>query len=119
GLHKLETQNIPVLTNLMHWDKAFQSPFKSDVYFFATRLQTAQRWGTAQPVVVRDREFGAVRLRAFGMYSYHVADPVTFHKRISGTREIYRTADLEAHLRNQVIEQIAQTLGASQLPFLD
>ena len=119
GLHKLETQNVPLLTNLKHWDKLFQSPFKSDVYFFSTRLQTAQRWGTQQPLTIRDREFGAVRLRAFGMYSYNVADPVTFHRRLSGTREIYRTADVEAHLRNQVIEQIAQTLGASQLPFLD
>ena len=64
GLHKLETQNVPLLTNLRHWDKLFQSPFKSDVYFFSTRLQTAQRWGTQQPLTIRDREFGAVRLRA-------------------------------------------------------
>ena len=77
GLHKLETQNIPVLTNLMHWDKAFQSPFKSDVYFFATRLQTAQRWGTAQPVVVRDREFGAVRLRGGRRFRWRPSSFIT------------------------------------------
>ena len=79
GLYTLNTNTLPLLTNLMNWDKLFQSPFKSDVYFFSTRLQMNQRWGTASPVTIRDKEFGAVRLRAFGIYSWRLADPRTFH----------------------------------------
>ena len=70
GLHTLNTRNLPVLTDLMNWDKEFESPFKSDVYFFSTRLQIDQKWGTATPITIRDKEFGAVRLRGYGIYSY-------------------------------------------------
>lgn len=119
GLYRLETRNIPLLTNLRHWDKLFESPFKTDVYFFSTRLQTGQRWGTANPIVVRDREFGAVRLRAFGMYSYQVADPGIFHRKVSGTRDVYRVADLEPHVRNLILQQVADVFASSQVPFLD
>jgi hypothetical protein len=75
GTHKLTTQTLPVLTYLKNWDKLFQSPFKSDVYFFSTRQQVDQKWGTPQPITMRDKDFGAVRLRAFGNYAYRVADP--------------------------------------------
>ncbi len=75
GLYTLNTQTLPILTNLQNWDKAFQSPFKSDVYFFSTRLQVNQRWGTPNAITIRDKEFGAVRLRAFGIYSYRLSDP--------------------------------------------
>jgi hypothetical protein len=75
GMYKLTTQTIPVLTYLKNWDKLFESPFKSDVYFFSTRQQVDQRWGTPQPITIRDKDFGAVRLRAFGNYSYRIADP--------------------------------------------
>src|SRR6266568_749632 len=85
GLYTLSTQTLPLLTNLMNWDKAFKSPFKSDVYFFSTRLQLNQKWGTANPITIRDKEFGAVRMRAFGIYSYKVADPKAFYLNISGT----------------------------------
>src|SRR5215212_703362 len=94
GRHVLTTQNLPLLTNLLHWHMAFESPFKSDVYFFSTRLQLAQRWGTQNPITIRDKDFGMVRLRAFGTYAYRVANPVVFHQKVSGTREIYRAADL-------------------------
>src|SRR6202043_762861 len=77
GLYTLSTQTLPILTYLRNWDKAFKSPFKSDVYYVSTRLQTNQRWGTPNPITIRDREFGAIRLRAFGIYSYRVADPKT------------------------------------------
>jgi membrane protease subunit (stomatin/prohibitin family) len=77
GLYTLNTNTLPLLTNLMNWDKMFQSPFKSDVYFFSTRLQTNQRWGTAQPVTIRDKDFGAVRMRAFGIYSWRLSDTVS------------------------------------------
>src|ERR1700739_4382895 len=89
GLYTLNTQTLPLLTYLMNWDKAFQSPFKSDVYFFSTRLQMNQKWGTATPITVRDREFGAVRLRAYGIYSWCIADPKVFHEKVSGTRQLY------------------------------
>ena len=74
----------------MNWDKKFESPFKSDVYFFSTRLQVNQHWGTPNPVTIRDKEFGAIRLRGYGIYSYHISDPKTFYTKVSGTRDIYR-----------------------------
>lgn len=119
GLYTLNTHTLPLLTNLMNWDKAFQSPFKSDVYFFSTRVQTNQRWGTAQPVTIRDKDFGAVRLRAFGIYSYHVADPRAFHTKISGTREIFHVADVEGQLRHTAIARMTDTFAESKVPFLD
>ncbi|HEX8984918.1 MAG TPA: SPFH domain-containing protein [Bryobacteraceae bacterium] len=119
GLYKLTTHTLPLLTNLMNWDKAFQSPFKSDVYFFSTRLQVNQRWGTATPVTIRDREFGAVRLRAYGIYAYRVADPRIFYNKVSGTREIYSVGEIDGQLRNTIIGNIADTFAQSQIPFLD
>jgi membrane protease subunit (stomatin/prohibitin family) len=119
GLYTLNTQTLPLLTNLMNWDKLFQSPFKSDVYFFSTRLQVNQRWGTATPITIRDREFGAVRLRAYGIYSYKLADAAAFHKKLSGTRDIYRVADLEGQLRNTIVGRMADTFAQSEVPFLD
>jgi len=119
GLYTLNTQTLPLLTNLLNWDKLFQSPFKSDVYFFSTRTQTNQKWGTQQPLVIRDKEFGAVRIRAFGIYSYHLSDARTFHTKISGTRELYRAGELEGQLRNTIIGRMADTFAESQIPFLD
>lgn len=119
GLYTLNTHTLPLLTNLMNWDKKFESPFKSDVYFFSTRLQTNQHWGTPNPITIRDREFGAIRLRGFGIYSYRIADPRPFHTKISGTRDIYRAADLEGQLRNTIVGRMSDTFAASDLPFLD
>lgn len=119
GLYTLNTHTLPVLTYIMNWDKAFQSPFKSDVYFFSARIQTDQHWGTPNPVTIRDKEFGAVRLRGFGIYSYHLTEPKSFYSKISGTRDIYRVADLEGQLRNTIIAKMTDTFAASQIPFLD
>jgi len=119
GLHRINTQNLPLLTNLMNWDKLFESPFKSDVYFFSTRLQVNQHWGTANPITIRDKEFGAVRLRAHGIYSYRISDPLSFHTKVSGTREIYRVAELEGQLRNTLVGRMSDSLGESNIPFLD
>ena len=119
GLYTLNTQTLPILTYLKNWDKAFQSPFKSDIYFFSTRLQTNQRWGTANPITVRDKEFGAIRLRGFGIYSYDIADPKTFHTKVSGTRDVYRVEDLEGQLRNTIVGRLTDTFANSNLPFLD
>jgi membrane protease subunit (stomatin/prohibitin family) len=119
GLYTLETKTLPLLTNLKHWYTGFESPFKSDVYFFSTRLQTDQRWGTQQPITIRDKDFGMVRLRGFGLYSFHVGDPTRFHQKISGTRETYTVADLEGHLRNTIVGQVSDAFAESKIPFLD
>lgn len=119
GLYTLNTNTLPILTYLMNWDKAFQSPFKSDVYYFSTRMQTDQHWGTQNPITIRDKEFGAVRLRGFGIYSYHLADPKLFYSNVSGTRDLYRVADLEGQLRNTIIGRLTDTFAASGVPFLD
>ena len=119
GMYKLTTQTIPVLTYLKNWDKLFQSPFKSDVYFFSTRQQVDQKWGTPQPITIRDKDFGAVRLRAFGNYAFRIADPKLFHTEISGTRELYSVADLDGQLRGLVLQNISNAIAASGIPFLD
>jgi len=119
GRYKLTTQTLPLLTNLMNWDKLFESPFKSDVYFFSTRLQLNQKWGTANPITIRDKEFGAVRLRAFGIYSYKIFDPRAFHVHVSGTREQYTVTELDGQLRNTIVSSISDLFGQSGIPFLD
>lgn len=119
GMYKLTTQTLPVLTYLKNWDKLFESPFKSDVYFFSTRQQVDQKWGTPQPISIRDKDFGAVRLRAFGNYAYRVADAKKFHTEISGTRDIYSVQDLDGQLRGLVLQNISNAIAASGVPFLD
>jgi membrane protease subunit (stomatin/prohibitin family) len=119
GLYTLNTHTLPILTYLENWDKAFQSPFKSDVYFFSTRLQTNQHWGTPNPITFRDKEFGAVRIRAFGIYTYRIADAKVFYSNVSGTRDVYTVPDLEGQLRNTIIGRMTDTFANSQLPFLD
>ena len=119
GTHKLTTQTLPVLTYLKNWDKLFESPFKSDVYFFSTRQQIDQKWGTPQPITIRDKDFGAVRVRAFGNYAYRIADPKLFHTEISGTRDVYPVADLDGQLRGLVLQNISNAIAASGIPFLD
>jgi membrane protease subunit (stomatin/prohibitin family) len=119
GTYKLTTQTLPVLTYLKNWDKLFESPFKSDLYFFSTRQQIDQKWGTPQAITIRDKDFGAVRLRAFGNYGYRIADPKLFHTEISGTRDAYTTGDLDGQLRGLVLQNISNAIASSGIPFLD
>ena len=119
GLYKLTTQTLPVLTNLKNWDKLFESPFKSEVYFFSTRLRLDRKWGTPNPITIRDKDFGMVRMRAFGIYSYKLADPGRFYSEISGTRETYFVDDLDGQLRNLVITSMTDLFGESGVPFID
>jgi membrane protease subunit (stomatin/prohibitin family) len=119
GLHTLNTRNLPLLSDLMNWDKAFESPFKSEVYFFSTRLQIDQKWGTATPITVRDKEFGAVRLRCYGIYSYRIDDPRAFFNQISGTRDKYFAGDLEGQLRDLIVARMTGIFANSDLSFLD
>ena len=119
GTHKLTTQTLPLLTNLKNWDKLFDSPFKSDVYYFSTRVQTGRKWGTPQPITIRDKDFDMIRVRAFGMYSYRIADARTFFTEISGTREVYTRDEVEDQLRGILMASMASSLGGANVPFLD
>lgn len=119
GLYTLNTENLPLLTDLKNWDKEFKSPFKSDVYFFSTHLQIDQRWGTGAPIIIRDKEFGAVSMRSYGVYSYHVNDCRTFFTRVSGTLGTYRVSDMEGQLRAMIIGCITEVVANSAIPFLD
>ncbi len=119
GMYKLTTQTLPVLTYLKNWDKLFQSPFKSDVYFFSTRQQLDRRWGTTQPVTIRDKDFGAVRLRAFGNYAYAIADAKLFHTAVSGTTARYTVEELDGQLRGLMLQHISDAVAQSGVPFLD
>jgi membrane protease subunit (stomatin/prohibitin family) len=119
GNHKLSTQTLPVLTYLKNWDKLFESPFKSDLYFFSTRQQLDCKWGTPQPITIRDKDFGAVRIRAFGNFAFRIADPKLFHTEISGTRDIYTVANIESQLRGTVLQNISNAIASSGIAFLD
>ena len=119
GMYKLTTQTLPVLTYLKNWDKLFESPFKSDLYFFSTRTQLDQKWGTPNPITIRDKDFGIVRLRAFGIYSYHLSDAKTFYQKISGTRGEYTREELEGQLRNTMIAGMTDLFGESGVAFID
>lgn len=119
GRYVLNTKTLPLLTNLMNWDKLFASPFKSDVYFFSTREQLNQKWGTLNPITVRDKEFGPIRIRAFGTYSYKIKDVLTFHQKISGTRDVYTVPELEGQLRSALMTALPATLGQGAVSFVD
>jgi membrane protease subunit (stomatin/prohibitin family) len=119
GRHKLSTGNLPILTNLRHWTKQLESPFKSEVYFFSTRLRLDRTWGTPAPITVRDTEFGVVRLGAFGIFSYRIASPQTFFTRVSATRETYLATELEGQLRATLVTMLGDHFAESRVPFLD
>ena len=119
GLHTLDTANLPLLTALQNWDKAFQSPFKSDLYFFTTKEQAGLKWGTAQPITVRDKEFGPLRIRAFGSYSFRINDVPVFAAKLMGTLERLTVADVDAQLRGAITTALATGLGGAQTAFVD
>lgn len=119
GLYTLNTRTLPLLTDLKNWTKEFQSPFKSDVFFFSTRLQIDQKWGTATPITIREKEFGAVRVRAYGIYSYRISDPRAFFTNVSATQEVYRVEDLEGQLRNTIVAKMTDVIAPVDVAFLD
>jgi membrane protease subunit (stomatin/prohibitin family) len=119
GRHQLTTANLPILTKLRSWPYGFTSPFKAEVYFYSLRQQLAQRWGTPAPITVRDKEFGSVQIRMFGIFSYHIADAPLFYREVSGTREMYTTEELNQQLVAQIAGAAAQTFANSGVPFLD
>lgn len=119
GLHTLDTANLPLLTALQNWDKAFQSPFKSDLYFFTTKEQAGLKWGTPQPITVRDKEFGPLRIRAFGSYSFRIDTVPVFAAKLMGTLEKLTVADVEPQLRSAITTALATGLGGGQTAFVD
>ncbi|HWV14655.1 MAG TPA: SPFH domain-containing protein [Cellvibrio sp.] len=119
GLYTLNTQTLPVTTNLKNWDKFFASPFKSDVYFFNTARQINRQWGTSNPITLRDAEFGSVRLRAFGIYTYRLQDPVVFYREICGARAVYTADDLDGQLLGLIVSTLSDHIANSGVAFLD
>ena len=119
GLYMLETNNMPVMTTLQHWDHGFRSPFKSEVYFVSTTRMTDLKWGTKNPVTLRDPEFGPVRLRAFGTYAIKVSDPGRFLTEIVGTDGEFTRDEIQFQIRNMIVQAASRALAASNIPVLD
>ncbi|MDT8856690.1 SPFH domain-containing protein [Paracoccaceae bacterium Fryx2] len=119
GLYMLETNNLPIMTTLQHWDHGFRSPFKSEVYFVNTTRFNDLKWGTKNPIMCRDPEFGPVRLRAFGSYSMRVTDPGKFMTEIVGTDGEFTADEISFQIRNIVMQEMSRVLASSGIPVLD
>lgn len=119
GLYELQTNNMPILTSLQHWDHGFKSPFKSEIYFVNTTRFNDQKWGTQNPIICRDPEFGPVRLRSFGSYSMRVADAAVFMREIVGTDGEFTADEISAQIRNVIVQQTSQILAKCGIPVLD
>lgn len=119
GTYTLETRNLPILATLKGWKYGFESPFKAEVYFVSTRMFTDQKWGTMNPIMVRDPEFGPVRLRAFGTYALRVKDAATFIRNVVGTDQRFTTEEISNQTRNLIVSNFADALGQAKVPMLD
>jgi membrane protease subunit (stomatin/prohibitin family) len=119
GMYTLDTKNLPILSTLLGWKYGFNSPFKCEVYFVCVRKYTDNKWGTKNPIMLRDPEFGPVRLRAFGTYAFQVSDPAKLITAIAGTDARFTTDEISDQLRNLIVARFADLLGESKLPILD
>jgi membrane protease subunit (stomatin/prohibitin family) len=119
GLYMLETNNMPILTSLQHWDHGFKSPFKSEVYFVNTTRFNDLKWGTKNPIICRDPEFGPVRLRSYGTYSVRVTDPAKFLLEIVGTDGEFTMDEISFQIRNIIVQEFSRTIARSGIPVLD
>ena len=119
GLYMLETNNLPVLTTLQHWDHGFKSPFKSEIYFVSTTRFTDLKWGTKNPIMLRDPEFGPTRIRAFGTYAVRVTDPGLFLTEIVGTDGEFTMDEISFQIRNIIVQEFSRVIAASGIPVLD
>ena len=119
GRHLLTTPNIPVLTSLKSWKYGFESPFKADVYFVVTRLFTGNRWGTANPIMMRDADFGVVRTRAYGTFDFRIVDPRLFLSAVAGTDEIFRLEEFQETMRSRIVSVFSDALASAKVPILD
>ena len=119
GRHTLATENIPILSDLLGWKYKFQTPFKADVYYVITRVFTGNKWGTSNPVMMRDADFGVVRVRAFGTYDFKIVDPVKFLKEVAGTDHHFRLDEFNDVMRSRIVSVFSETLAKAKVPALD
>lgn len=119
GRYRLETANMPILATLKGWKYGFNSPFKAEVYFVSTKQWTDQKWGTQNPVMMRDPEFGPVRVRAFGTFAMKVSDPATFLRQLVATDPSFETYEITNQLRNMIVSRVADAMGQAKIPVLD
>jgi excisionase family DNA binding protein len=119
GKHSLVTQNIPVLTTLQGWKYGFESPFKADVYYVTTRLFTGNKWGTANPVMMRDQDFGVIRLRAFGTFDFKIVDPAVFLREVAGTDHHFRLDEFADTMRSRIVSVFSEALASCGVPALE
>jgi membrane protease subunit (stomatin/prohibitin family) len=119
GMYTLDTNNMPILSTILGWKYGFESPFKCEVYFVSTRQWTNQKWGTQNPIMLRDPEFGPVRLRAFGSYAFKVTDPGTFLKELVATDPSFELYEISSQFRNVIVSRFVDALAAARIPMLD
>ncbi|MCI9414813.1 MAG: zinc-ribbon domain-containing protein [Clostridiales bacterium] len=119
GRYELSTENMPVLTKLKSWKYGFNSPFKAEVYFVSSRVFVNQKWGTQKPVLMRDAEFGMIRLSAFGVFSFRVTDPAVFLREVFGTLSSFTTDDINGYLRRMLVSGLADLIGEQKTPVID
>ena len=119
GKHTLTTDNIPVLTKLKSWPYGFNSPFKADVYFVVTRLFTGNKWGTSNPVMLRDNDFGIVRVRAFGTYDFKIVEPKTFLREVAGSDHNFRLDEFSDTMRSRIVSIFTDAIASAKIPVLD
>jgi excisionase family DNA binding protein len=119
GKHTLTTDNIPILTTLKSWKYGFESPFKADVYFVTTRLFTGNKWGTSNPIMMRDQDFGIVRVRAFGTYDFHVTDPKLMLKEVAGSDRNFRLDEFTETMRSRIVSIFSDAIASAKIPVLD
>lgn len=119
GKHTLTTENIPILTSLKSWKYGFESPFKTDIYYVTTRLFTGNKWGTSNPVMMRDADFGIVRVRAFGTFDFRIIDPALFLKEVAGSDHHFRLDEFAETMRSRIVSVFSEALGTAQIPVLD
>ncbi|BDY15333.1 MULTISPECIES: SPFH domain-containing protein [Sulfitobacter] len=119
GLYMLETNNMPIMTSLQHWDHGFKSPFKSEIYFVNTTRFNDLKWGTKNPIIVRDPEFGPVRLRSYGTYSVKVSDPARFLTEIVGTDGEFTMDEISYQIRNIIVQEFSRSIALSNIPVMD
>jgi len=119
GKHTLTTDNIPILTKLASWKYGFNSPFKADVYYVVTRLFTGNKWGTSNPVMLRDADFGVVRVRAFGTYDFKIVNPAVFLREVAGSDHNFRLDEFADAMRSRIVCLFTDAIASAKVPVLD
>ena len=119
GKHTLTTDNIPILTKLKSWKYGFNSPFKADVYYVITRLFTGNKWGTSNPVMLRDADFGVARVRAFGTYDFKIVEPKTFLREVAGSDHNFRLDEFADTMRSRIVSLFTDAIASAKIPVLD